>query len=60
MPDAHPPPLFFSTGQLVGNVMKGSQGKIRAGRRNHPAVAVMGRTDSSWGNELNLLPIKSK
>lgn len=48
-----------SSGQRRGNIMKSSWVKRRT-ERDHSTITVMGKTDSSWGNQFNWLPIKSE
>jgi len=49
-------PLLSWTGR--GNRTKGWWVRIRAGR-DRSAITAAGKTDSAWGDQLNLLPIKS-
>lgn len=51
--------LPSSFGHQIENVMKGSWIEIRT-CRDHSPVTVTGKTDFIWGNELNLLTIKSE
>ena len=70
LPDARCPPKLLdrspsSMGQGRKSTMKGSWGEIRAGiyfphQLFCSPITVMGKTDSSWGNQFNLSPIKSE
>jgi len=51
--------LSSSSGQERENITKGSWVKIRTGR-DHSPITVTNKTDSTWGSEFNLLPIKSE
>lgn len=51
-----PPKVTLSAGQRRDKITKGLWTEIRAGR-DHSAVTVMGKTDSTRGNKFDLLPI---
>lgn len=51
--------LFTSQVGEREKTMKGSGAEVRAGRGHSPNT-IIGKTDSTWGNKFNLLPIKSE
>lgn len=51
--------LPSSAGQGREHINKSSWVELRA-RKAHSPAAIMGKTDSTWGNYYNLLPIKSE
>jgi len=59
VPTKATPSLPSSAAQRRENIMKGSWVEIRTGR-DHSRITVTGKANSTWGNELNLLPIKSE
>jgi len=62
MPGAHQSHSITRPPQLDRgdkNVIKGSWVERRTGR-DHSPITVMGKTDSTWGNQFNLSPTKSE
>lgn len=49
----------FSFGQGKENIMKGLWTKIKAGR-DYSLITITGKTNSTWGKFLHLLPFKSE